>query len=92
MVKADLVRRVMEVTNLESPDVRKAVDVLFESASAALARGDRVVVRRFGILYTGPRRTGQARNPRTGEPAPIPRGQVVRFRPAPGLQNFPGVG
>ena len=89
MVKADLVRRVMEVTILESPDVREAVDVLFESVNAALARGDRVVLRQFGVLYTGPRRTGEARNPRTGEPAAIRRGRVVRFRPAPGLASVP---
>ena len=67
----------------------RLVDVLFDSVVSALARGDRVVLRRFGTLYTSPRRTGKARNPRTGEPVDIPRGRVVRFRPAPGLQSFP---
>lgn len=87
MVKVDLVRRVMEVTVLESPDVRDAVDVLFGTVSSALARGDRVVLRRFGTLYTSPRRTGMARNPRTNEPVGIPRGRAVRFRPAPNLSS-----
>jgi len=89
MVKADLVRRVMKVTVLEAPDVRDAVDVLFESVSSALERGDRVVLRQFGTFYTSPRRTGVARNPRTNEPVGIPRGRVVRFRPAPALVSVP---
>ena len=87
MVKVDLVRRVMEVTVLESPNVRDAVDVLFEAVSSALERGDRVVLRRFGLFHAAPRRTGVARNPRTNEPVGIPRGRVVRFRPAPGLSS-----
>lgn len=85
MVKADLVRQVVEASTLDSPAAQEAVDALFESVTSALARGDRVVLRRFGVLYTSPRRKGVARNVRTGEPAPIPRGRVVRFRPAPGL-------
>ncbi|MDE2711815.1 MAG: HU family DNA-binding protein [Acidobacteriota bacterium] len=90
MVKADLVQRAVEATTLESPAAREAVDVLFESVASALERGDRVVLRRFGLFHAAPRRTGVARNPRTNEPVPMPPGRVVRFRPAPGLQSFPG--
>ncbi|MYK80801.1 MAG: HU family DNA-binding protein, partial [Acidobacteria bacterium] len=50
-------------------------------------RGDRVVLRRFGMFHAAPRRTGVARNPRTNEPVGIPRGRVVRFRPAPGFSS-----
>ena len=87
MVKADLVHGVMEATTLESPAALEAVNALFESTNSALARGDRVVLRQFGVFYTSPRRTGKARNPRTGEPAAIPRGRVVRFRPAAGIRS-----
>ncbi len=90
MVKADLVDRAMEAANLESPAAQDAVEALFESVASALARGDRVVLRRFGVFHTRPRKTGKARNPRTGEPAGIRPGRVVRFRPAPGFRNFPG--
>ena len=89
-MKADLVQRAVEATTLESPAAREAVDVLFESVASALERGDRVVLRRFGLFHAAPRRTGVARNPRTNEPVPMPPGRVVRFRPAPGLQSFPG--
>lgn len=85
MVKADLVARAMESAGLEGPEARKAVGALFDSMCAALQRGDRVVLRRFGVFHAALRRSGMARNPRTGEPVGIPRGRVVRFRPAAGL-------
>ena len=92
MVKADFINRAMKVTLRSRPDAGAAVDALFESLCAALARGDRVVLRRFGVFHTRPRKTGKARNPRTGEPAGIPPGRVVRFRPAPRLRHSPGDG
>ena len=92
MVKADLINRAAEATGLERRVIRDAMDALCESVGAALERGDRVVLRRFGMFHSAPRRTGVARNPRTNERVPMPRGRVVRFRPAPGLQSFPGVG
>ena len=90
MVKADLVHRAVEATALDSPAAQDAVNALFKSVASALVRGDRVVLRRFGVFYAAPRRTGVARNPRTGDPVGIPRGRVVRFRPATDLRSLPG--
>ncbi len=92
MVKADLIRRAMETTTQESPAARNAVHAVFESIAAALVRGDRVVLRRFGVFYAASRKTGVARNPRTGDPVGIRRGRVVRFRPATDLRNLPDSG
>ena len=74
----------------KAPVARKAVEALLESLSDALQCGDRVVLRRFGVLNAAPRRTGVARDPRTGEPVAVPPGRVVRFRPAPGLRGITG--
>ena len=92
MVKADLVHRAMEAARVARPAARLAVDALFESLSVALERGDQVVLRRFGRFHVVRRKTGVARNPRTNEVVGIPRGRVVRFRPAANLRNFPGTG
>ena len=89
MLKTDLINRAAEAANLTRLDTRPAVDALFESLGAALERGDQVVLRRFGRFRAAPRKMGKARNPRTGEPAGIPPGRVVRFRPAPGLVRTP---
>ena len=89
MVKSGLLVRVMEAANLERPVAGKAAEALFESVAAALERGDRVVLRGFGMFRAARRKTGVARNPRTGEPVGIPQGRVARFRPATGLRNLP---
>ena len=90
MVKAGLINWVTEAAKLEPPAAQRAVEALFESLGSALERGDRVVLRRFGVLYGSPRKTGVARNPRNGDPVGIPRGRVVRFRPAAHLRSLPG--
>lgn len=91
MVKADLSTRAMGAAHLEGPVVRKAVEAPFESLGAALQRGDRVALRRLGVFRAAPRKTGVARNPRTGEPVVIARGRVVRFRAVPDLRNLSGI-
>ncbi len=88
MVKADLINRVMAATDLSAQDARDAVEALFEELRVGLECGNRVVLRRFGVFHVAPRKTGVARNPRTGEPVGIPRGRVVRFRPG---QNLRGI-
>ncbi|MCY3746323.1 MAG: integration host factor subunit beta [Acidobacteria bacterium] len=90
MVKADLVQRVMEAVDLDSLAARDAVDALLQCIGSALERGDRVVLRQFGMFHAAPRRTGVARNPWTNKPVAMPRGRVVRFRPAADLRNLPG--
>ena len=80
----------MEATHLPRPTARAAVEALFESLGAALERGDRVVLRRFAVFRAALRKTGVARNPRTGEPVGIPRGRVVRFRPSVSLRSLTG--
>ena len=91
MVKADLVRRARKAARLKSPAAQQAVEALFERIGAALERGDRVALRRFGVLETGLRKTRGARNPRTGDAISLSPSRVVRFRPATGLRSFPGV-
>lgn len=90
MVKAGLLTRAMDATNLQGPVARKAVEALFESLSAALQRGDPVVLRRFGAFRAAPRQAGVARNPRSGEPVGTARGRVVRFRPAVSVRHLTG--
>ena len=88
MVKADLINRAMETTTRDSLAARDAVHAVFESVASALVRGDRVVLRQFSVFHTAARRKGVARSPRTGAPVGIPRGRVVRFRPATDLHSL----
>ena len=88
MVKADLINRAMAVTDLSAQDARDAVDALFEELRVGIESGRRVVLRRFGVFHAAPRKTGVARNPRTGEEVGIPQGRVVRFRPGQTLRDI----
>ena len=90
MVKAGLVKQAVEAANLARPAVRRAVEAPCESLGSAIERGDRVVLRRFGVLRAAPRKTGKARNPSTDEPVGIPGGRVTCFRQAPDLHSLPG--
>lgn len=87
MVKADLIEKAAAASGLPAKDVRHSVEALFAAVSGAIVRGERVVLRRFGLFHASPRKTGMARNPRTGEAVPIPPGRVVRFRPGQALRT-----
>ena len=52
MVRADPVHRAVEATGLDSPAARDAVNVVFKSMASALTRGERVVLRRFGVFHS----------------------------------------
>lgn len=89
MVKADLVARTCAATGLNRNDARVAVESVFHAVADAVVQGDRVVIRRFGTFLATPRKTGMARNPRTGASVPIPPGWVARFRPGSLLKAIP---
>lgn len=64
----------------------QAVDALFHSMKEALARGERIELRGFGVFIVKPRKRGVGRNPRTGEEVAIPSGKTIRFKPGKELQ------
>jgi hypothetical protein len=51
-------------------------ETVFDSMKLALPRGERVELLGFGVFTLRPRKTGVARNPRTGAAAAIPPGKV----------------
>ena len=81
MIKQDLVQRVVDVTGLPRQRAEQTVDTIFESLKQALAAGDRIELRGFGVFTVRPRKTGIGRNPRTGAEVSIAPGKAVRFKP-----------
>ena len=68
MTKSELVQRLAERNpHLFQRDVQRIVSKIFDEISAALARGDRVELRGFGIFSVKGREARTGRNPRTGE-------------------------
>ncbi len=85
MIKQDLIQRVAERTGLPRTKSESAVDAIFEGMKNALASGDRIELRGFGVFTVKPRKTGVGRNPRTGTEVTIAPGKAVRFKPGKDL-------
>ena len=81
MIKQDLVQRIIDRTGLSRTKAEASVDTIFNSMKQALASGDRIELRGFGVFNVRPRKTGIGRNPRTGAEVAIAPGKAVRFKP-----------
>jgi DNA-binding protein HU-beta len=65
-----------------------AVNAIIGALKNALAQGDRIELRGFGVFEVRPRKRGIGRNPRTGQEIVIPPGKSTRFRPGKHLSNI----
>jgi len=88
LIKQDIVHHVIERTGLPRTKAEAAVDTVFEGLKEALAAGERIELRGFGVFNVKPRKTGIGRNPRTGAEVSIPPGKAVRFKPGKELQTL----
>ncbi len=88
MIKQDIIHRVIERTGLPRNKAEHAVDTVFESLKHALADGQRIELRGFGVFNVRPRKTGIGRNPRTGTEVSIAPGRAVRFKPGKDLHSL----
>ena len=81
LIKQDIIHQVIERTGLQRNKSEAAVDTVFETLKRALAEGQRIELRGFGVFNVRPRKTGIGRNPRTGAEVSITPGKAVRFKP-----------
>lgn len=86
MIKLGIINEIVNRTGITKTKAEIAVETAFESMKKALARGERIELRGFGVFNVKPRKTGIGRNPRTGEEVNIPPGKAVRFKPGKELQ------
>ena len=80
MIKSELVIRLAQKADLSKADAQKAVDTIFDEIIKALAEGNRVELRNFGILSLRTRKSRIGRNPKTGEKVQIVQKQVPFFK------------
>ncbi len=88
MTKSELIERlVQKLQQLLPKDVELAVKTVIEQLVESLAKGERIEIRGFGSfsLHYRPPRVG--RNPKTGEPVPLPGKYVPHFRPGKDLRE-----
>jgi len=80
MNKAQMIERVRQARNLDTQTANRAVNVMLEEISLALARGNRVEIRGFGVFAPTLRRARTGRNPRTGEKVDVNSKTALAFR------------
>jgi len=82
VTRADLTDAVHHDTGLPRRDATELVEMAIEAISERLSAGETVMISGFGSLRVRDKRAREGRNPKTGEPAPIPARRVVTFRPS----------
>ncbi len=80
MTKADIVDNIASRTGLTKKEVAEAVDGFLQTISEGLANGEHFEIRGFGTFKVKERKARMARNPRTGEPVPVPERKVPVFK------------
>lgn len=87
MTKAELVRTVAAETGLTLKDTNVVLDVLEQTITDALAKGEKVQLIGFGSFEVRHRAERKGRNPQTGEEITIPAGTVPAFRAGKALKE-----
>lgn len=82
LTKRDLVIRISNETGLIQQQVLDVVQKTLDYIAEALARGDKVELRNFGVFEVKVRKARIGRNPNAPETdVPIPERSVVKFKP-----------
>ena len=81
MTRSELIESIAKKNpNLLLSEIEKIVSVIFSSMTGALARGDRVEFRGFGVFSIHKRAPRIAQSPRTGDKVQIGNRNIVHFR------------
>lgn len=81
MTKKDIVMKIALDADIKQIDVKKVVQMTFDIITDALASGQKIELRNFGVFKTKSRKARMGRNPRTGVQVPVQPKRVAIFRP-----------
>lgn len=88
MTKRELVIEVAERLGYTQSEVADIVQTTLDAITRALADGDRLEIRNFGVFEVKRRDARVGRNPRTGHEVPIERKRVASFKPGKALKEL----
>jgi integration host factor subunit beta len=82
MIKSELVQRIRaQNPHLFQHHVENLINAILDEIVSAIARGDRVELRGFGMFAPRVRAAHVGRNPKAGTDVPVPRKVAPYFRP-----------
>lgn len=88
MIKSDIVEYLADRIVIDHPRAVTSVETVIDALRQALAAGDRIELRGFGVFEVKKRKRGIGRNPKTGVEVAIPPGNTIRFKPGKELRNM----
>ncbi|MGK3722393.1 HU family DNA-binding protein (plasmid) [Priestia megaterium] len=80
MNKIELISAVATKADLTQKDATKAVNVVFETIAAELAKEEKIQLIGFGTFEVRERAARTGRNPQTGETMQIPASKIASFK------------
>jgi len=81
ITKKDLVKKISYSTGERQQVVKRIIDEILEHIAEAMARGERVELRKFGVFKISWRGSKTVRNPKTGEKMQISSRKMAKFKP-----------
>jgi DNA-binding protein HU-beta len=90
MTKAELVEQIVKSSkagNLNKKEAKEIIDIIFKAVRTSIEKNERFAYKGFGTFTVRKRAARRGRNPRTGDTIRIKASKIVRFKPAPSLQQ-----
>lgn len=88
MTKRELVIEVAERLGYTQNEVSDVIQMTLDTITEALAEGNRLEIRNFGVFELKVRDARIGRNPRTGDTVPIEEKRVAVFKPGKALKDL----
>ncbi len=85
MNKADLIESIARSAKISKVAAERGLNGMLSTMTNAIEEGERVTLVGFGSFSIVERAPRIGRNPKTGEPVPIPPRKAVKFRPGKNL-------
>ena len=80
MTKSELIEAIAARGELTKARAEMVVNCVFDSMTEALQRGEGIEIRGFGSFTVRPYKPYDGRNPRTGQPVPVPAKRLPFFK------------
>lgn len=80
MTKSELIEAIAARGELTKARAELVVNCVFDAMTEALRRGEGIEIRGFGSFTVRPYKPYDGRNPRTGQPVPVPAKRLPFFK------------
>lgn len=80
MTKSELIEAIAARGELTKARAEMVVNCVFQAMTEALQRGEGIEIRGYGSFTVRPYKPYAGRNPRTGEPVPVPAKRLPFFK------------